>query len=246
MTMQVHVAVMGRSVEPNEFLDPDFINKKDEAALTAYFKHLIKLMETKVGEQNAEYARVGESEKFIPQRICKLSDHQTNRIPGAGHKMDLAFIYSGKSAHIDNVHVVVEAKREEITGDIGEKTFKQIADYQYSIWNAQRTRTFVPVLFLHGARLDLIAFTRSCSYRIELGPICYRLDEEVFGDDVDAVRLTMAWLYYFLALPPESFGHFCDVKKGQRYLRFVRHSDDSTVLATAESVPVPTVDSVSL
>ncbi|KAJ2495099.1 hypothetical protein IWW47_004246 [Coemansia sp. RSA 2052] len=55
----------------------------------------------------------------------------------------------------------------------------------------------------------------------------------------------MAWLYYLITLPTERFGHFCDVSDGYKYLRFVHRSDDS-VLATAESLPSQTDDSVSL
>ncbi|KAJ1999133.1 hypothetical protein GGI04_004703 [Coemansia thaxteri] len=243
---QAYKALTREPIESNVFSGAEFFQEKDEAALTAYFKELVFLMCLGVAKQNAKNAREGVSEKSVPELIYMLSDHQTSQVAGgARHKMDLAFTYSKKPTHIDNVHIVVEAKREATAGDIGEKTLKQIADYQHSIWKAQRTRTFIPVLFLHGTRLDLIVFTRSYSYRIKLGHICHN-PKGVTDDGVDAVRLTMVRLYYLLTLPTESFGHVCNVRYGRQHLRFVRHLDNGSVLATAKPVRNRTTDSVSL
>ncbi|KAJ2055630.1 hypothetical protein GGI17_006587, partial [Coemansia sp. S146] len=126
-----------------------------------------------------------------------------------------------------------------------EDTLGQITDYQYLVWKAQRTRVFVPVLLLHGTQLDLVVFTRAHGYRVRLGPVCY--DKQVVRkQDIDKVRLTMARLYYFITRPSESFGHICDVRKGQKHLRFVHGSGKDSILAFAKSSRKSKTDSVSL
>ncbi|KAJ1650661.1 hypothetical protein GGF44_006260, partial [Coemansia sp. RSA 1694] len=127
------------------FSGADFYAAKNEAALVAYFKQLVKMMYGAASEQNERYERAEELDKLIPEPLYNLGDHQATPIRGGKRlKMDLAFTCSVQSKHISNAHIVLEAKREEINGDIGERTFKQVADYQYLVWETQPTRTFVP------------------------------------------------------------------------------------------------------
>ncbi|KAJ2749605.1 hypothetical protein GGI19_005574 [Coemansia pectinata] len=172
-----------------------------------------------------------------------LADYQTKEIPGGGkHKMDLVFFYPDQLEDIDNVHIIVEGKLNKVPRTIDEDTLGQIADYQYSVWKAQRTRAFVPVLLLHGTQLDLVAFTRDHWYRVELGPVCY--DKQVVRkQDIDKVRLTMARLYYLITRPSESFGHICNVSLGQECLRFAPSPDENSALATVESHVMPAIGS---
>ncbi|KAJ2889948.1 MAP kinase kinase kinase Wis4, partial [Coemansia aciculifera] len=111
--------------------------------------------------------------------------------------------------------------RDELGESINADTFKQIADYQCSVWAAQPTRVFVPVFLLNGANLTLIIFTRNYWYRVYIGPICHS-STEVYGNMANSVCSTLVLLRFLLTLPPDEFGHFCSVFRVPCYLEFVR------------------------
>ncbi|KAJ2832922.1 hypothetical protein FBU31_001997 [Coemansia sp. 'formosensis'] len=223
------------------FENSGFFEESKENAVTAYFQRLVDVMDDEAATHNASSSQRGGDGKLVPRYMYDLADHQTKEVPGSeGLKMDLVFFYRRVPANISNVHIIVEAKLAEYNGDIRAKDFAQIADYQYSVWKAQRTRAFVPILFLHGSQLDLIIFTRGHLYRMKLGSICYST-QIIRKHDINNVRLTMARLYYLITLPSERFGHICDVSQEQQYLRFVRNPGEDSVLATVESHLMPVV-----
>ncbi|KAJ2059952.1 hypothetical protein GGI17_004064 [Coemansia sp. S146] len=226
--------------------DKDIIGSGKETAVTSYFQRLVDVMCVEATKQTAEYARSGQTDKSVPALALNLVDHQTSAVADSnGLKMDLVFYNPVASDGVANVHIIVKAKQAATKGQFTVKDFAQIADYQYRVWKAQRTRAFVPVLFLHGSKLDLVVFARDHWYRVGLGPVCYG-KQVVRNQDIDDVRLTMARLYYVITQPSESFGHICDVSRGWKHLSFVRDSGVNSMLTTAMSSPDPTTDSVAL
>ncbi|KAJ2862058.1 hypothetical protein GGH94_004507 [Coemansia aciculifera] len=225
------------------FENSSFFTLDKEKAVNSYFQRLVNLMYKEAARHNASSGQAEGNEKTIPERMYRLADYQMKEIPGGGkHKMDLVFFYPDQLEDIDNVHIAVEGKLNKVSDPIDEDTLGQIADYQYSVWKAQRTRAFVPVLLLHGTQLDLVAFTRDNWYRVELGPVCY--DKQVVRKQgIEKVRLTMARLYYLITRPSESFGHICNVSLGQECLRFAPSPDENSVLATVESHVMPAIGS---
>ncbi|KAJ1913587.1 hypothetical protein LPJ71_002489 [Coemansia sp. S17] len=225
------------------FSNAGFFTLDKEKAVNAYFQCLVDVMCEEAATHNASSGQAVGTGKTLPERVYDLADYQTKEVPGGGkHKMDLVFFYPYRPETIPNVHIIVEGKLSRVPDPIDEDTLGQIADYQYSVWKAQRTRAFVPVLLVHGTQLDLVAFTRDHWYRVELGPVSYG-KQVVRNQDIEKVRLTMARLYYLITLPSERFGHFCDVNGGQQCLRFVPNADENSVLATVESHAKPAVGS---
>ncbi|KAJ2333800.1 hypothetical protein GGH92_008510, partial [Coemansia sp. RSA 2673] len=225
------------------FSNAGFFTLDKEKAVNAYFQCLVDVMCEEAATHNASSGQAVGTGKTLPECVYDLADYQTKGVPGGGkHKMDLVFFYPHRPETIPNVHIIVEGKLSRVPDPIDEDTLGQIADYQYSVWKAQRTRAFVPVLLVHGTQLDLVAFTRDHWYRVELGPVSYG-KQVVRNQDIEKVRLTMARLYYLITLPSERFGHFCDVNDGQQCLRFVPNADENSVLATVESHAKPAVGS---
>ncbi|KAJ2742219.1 hypothetical protein GGI20_004642 [Coemansia sp. BCRC 34301] len=224
-----------------------YIGKTNERAVTAYFKELMRSMRELIKEHNQNFGSSGSlscprsakaAEAAIPSCKYLLRDHQSRSITDSlGHKADLVFFYPNVVEKIGSVHIIVEAKRDELGDDIGVETFKQIADYQTSVWAAQPTRVFVPVLLLCGSAVTLVVFTRNLWYRADLGPICHT-DTNPAGDMVDTVCTTMMRLYFLLALSPKEFGHFCDIFAAPTYLTFQRkdaESADTTITVAKKS-----------
>ncbi|KAJ2742629.1 hypothetical protein GGI19_006793, partial [Coemansia pectinata] len=228
------------------FEKSSFFTLDKEKAVNSYFQRLVNLMYEEAARHNASSGQAEGNGKTIPERMYRLVDYQTKEVPNSGGlKMDLVFFYPRQPENINNVHIIVEGKLKNMPDPIAVKAFAQIADYQYNVWKAQHTRAFVPVLFLHGSKLDLVVFARDHWYRVELGPVCYD-KQTIDGHDIDDVRLTMARLYYVITQPSESFGHICDVSRGWKHVSFVRDSGVNSVLTTPMSSPDPTTDSVAL
>ncbi|KAJ2785664.1 hypothetical protein GGI18_003329, partial [Coemansia linderi] len=222
------------------FKGSSFFGAEKEKAVTSYFQRLVALMHDEATKHNEHFQKVTDSKNPVPEFIYKVAEHQTKAVPGSSHKMDMVLFYPDQD-DIDNVHIIVEAKLANVGDPMDEKTFAQIADYQYCIWKKQHTRAFVPVFLIHGSQLDLVVFARSHWYRVRLGPLCHGR-QIIDTQDVKDVRLTMARLYYLITLPSERFGHICDVSQGQQHLRFVKTSGVDSVLAAVESHVMATVD----
>ncbi|KAJ2807257.1 hypothetical protein H4R21_000551 [Coemansia helicoidea] len=106
--------------------------------------------------------------------------------------------------------MIVEAKKDAAHYDIRPEDLGQIADYVNAIWDSQLTRTFVPLLFVHGVNLDLLVFTRDKWFRARLGQLAYTVlnPEEA---TIKAVSKTMSRLWFILTLPPDRIGQICNV-----------------------------------
>lgn len=231
---------------PDAFEISSFSTLDKEKAVTSYFQRLVNLMHEEVPKYNTSSDQTEANWRPVPKRMYNLADHQTSAVADSkGLKMDLVFFTPVASDGVANVYIIVEAKLAAIKGKISVKTFAQIADYQYLIWKAQPTRTFVPVLLPHGSQLDLIIFTRDNWYRVKLGHLCH-WQTIIIDHNIEKVRSTMAQLYFLMTLPSESFGHFCDVSLGWVDVRFARDPDTNSMLTTAMSSSKKTTDSVAL
>ncbi|KAJ2459641.1 hypothetical protein GGF42_001340 [Coemansia sp. RSA 2424] len=174
-----------------------------------------------------------------------LVDHQSKTIAGSSnHKADLVYYYPGRKKNISSVHIILEAKRDELGADISTETLKQIADYQCSVWAVQPTRVFVPVFLLCGTELTLVIFTRGHWYRVYIGCICHT-NNYVSAGLVEPVRRTMLSLHFLLCLSPEQFGHFCGIFVAGNQLSFV-HLPANAVDATVTVSTIPDVGTATV
>ncbi|KAJ2484686.1 hypothetical protein IWW37_006118, partial [Coemansia sp. RSA 2050] len=139
-----------------EFEGSGFFKAVNEKAITSYFQRLLNLMHDEVMRHNECSCKAAKHNQLVPGFVYRVADHQAREVPGSGgHKMDVVLFYAHQSMDIDNVHIIVEAKLAGVGDPMDEKTFAQIADYQYCLWKKQRTRAFVPVFLIHGSQLDL-------------------------------------------------------------------------------------------
>ncbi|KAJ1672225.1 hypothetical protein GGF38_000188 [Coemansia sp. RSA 25] len=222
---------------PKTHKDSAYIGRTNERAVTAYFLELLQSMEAEVVKHNKRCGASRSKKTRIPACVYELEDHQSKAIAGClGHKADFVYYYPHREHGIDSVHIILEAKRDELGADISTETLKQIADYQCSVWAAQPTRVFVPIFLLCGAALTLVVFTRGRWYRVYIGRICHT-NTGVLAPVIESVRTTMTRLHFLLGLSPEQFGHFCGIFAVPNQIRFARRSAnavDATVTVSAE------------
>ncbi|KAJ2775040.1 hypothetical protein IWQ57_000561 [Coemansia nantahalensis] len=198
--------------------------KGDEQAVMSYFIELYDNM-----------VRAASTVENAPNAHYLLRDHQSVPVLGTRHKPDGAFCYSRDAPDMATVHAAVEAKISSAPMTASHKDFGQVADYACAMWEKQPTRTFAPVIFLHGMRASLVLFTRGKWYTVDLGCLLHS-KQTPNSVDVCTVHTTMMKLWFFLTLTPDRFGHFCDVRLAASPIRFTHTA--GTVMATA-SVPKP-------
>ncbi|KAJ2724503.1 hypothetical protein GGI07_001934 [Coemansia sp. Benny D115] len=109
-----------------------------------------------------------------------------------------------------------------------------MADYAWTVWKAQPTRTFVPVFLIHGTKLTLFVFARSKHYRIDLGQFMYTSDDETLAWR-RGITKTLHRLWFLLIQPPERFGHFVDISNDPQYLVFKDHEDRDSVASARKT-----------
>ncbi|KAJ2509744.1 hypothetical protein GGI11_005753, partial [Coemansia sp. RSA 2049] len=144
-------------------------------------------------------------------------------ISDSGIKPSGALFYTHtQNKTIDSVHVILEAKVSPNADNVNE-VLGRIGEYAQTVWKAQFTRKFVPVL-IHGRHLTLYIFSRKFPDSIILGPVFYPSDQP---DEVEAGRI---------ARPSDKFGHIVDVSKDKvTCLSFGGTRKNATVaLATSE------------
>ncbi|KAJ2471798.1 hypothetical protein EV174_005910, partial [Coemansia sp. RSA 2320] len=225
-----------RDKSASKFAGSELFSQANEKAATSYFLRLVDLMDDAYMDEAAGQDGTLSGGSKPCRNLCRIGDHQSRVIPGSLlHKADVVFYYPYALNDKTSVHLALKAKCNQIAGEIGEVTLKQIADYQSSIWKAQSARSFVPVLLLHGAALEVVVFTHNKWYRVELGSICHE-QANCRWLDIELIDQTMTRLQLLLSLPPEKFGHFCDVRKGFGYLQFDHGSGDSSARATATAL----------
>ncbi|KAJ2625532.1 ATP-binding cassette transporter snq2 [Coemansia sp. RSA 1358] len=173
---------------------------------------------------------------FATKNICedqykatqyRYYDKQNTPVTGTNIKPDGLFCFMQTSASFATTHIVLEAKSAEYKTDIHSETLGQIGDYALSVWNDQPLRTFVPVLLLHGQRLDLLLFTRGKVVRITLGEITKTLDTLQSTIQIVQMEKTLKNLWFLLTLAPQKFGHICAVDGWQN--RIIIKSENNSI-----------------
>ncbi|KAJ2362528.1 hypothetical protein H4S01_004738, partial [Coemansia sp. RSA 2610] len=106
-----------------------------------------------------------------------------------------------------SAHIALEAKVSQCDGQAPAKHLGQMGDYALHIWDAQPTRTFVPVLYLHGPFISLFIFTRSGYHQVELGAMFYKSCAKT-RTEADKLYLPYIKFAFLLDLPPQRFRHF--------------------------------------
>ncbi|KAJ2538251.1 hypothetical protein EV175_006504, partial [Coemansia sp. RSA 1933] len=199
--------------------------------------------ESKAAAQEATDCGIVKTADLGPSNdALRLKDHQNRTIPGTSIKTDTAFYRASAIVNISSVYAMLEVKLDSYTNDLPDKHFGQLADYAQHVWASQPTRTFVPVFFLHGQLLTLFLFNRAGYERIEIGPICYELDD-LDEYDITAMQTRLKQIWFLLALPPSKFGHFYDAWKKPKYLAF---KETEGVRYTAEEVSPLSDDAIVL
>ncbi|KAI9505254.1 hypothetical protein BX070DRAFT_233403 [Coemansia spiralis] len=188
---------------------------KGEYTLMGYFFRLWEMMENEMALQKQQESNSDAQTFEMP--CCSLVDHQKKRVTRSPKKPDGVFYYDCIAVTgFNSIHTIVEAKIDYCPGELPALDLGQLADYALEIWKAQPTRTFVPIFFLHGQCIDLFLFTRSGYIRTELGPICYT-SNNTNRRPVLPLQNTLQVLWFFLALPADKFGQFCEIpNKGMR------------------------------
>ncbi|KAJ2738384.1 hypothetical protein H4R23_001183 [Coemansia sp. Cherry 401B] len=118
-----------------------------------------------------------------------------------------------------SAHIALEAKVSQCDGQAPAKHLGQMGDYALHIWDAQPTRTFVPVLYLHGPFISLFIFTRSGYHQVELGAMFYKSCAKT-RTEADKLYLPYIKFAFLLDLPPQRFRHFVDVSTSVNSLNF--------------------------
>ncbi|KAJ2668199.1 hypothetical protein GGH99_006490, partial [Coemansia sp. RSA 1285] len=155
-------------------------------------------------------------------------------ISDSGIKPSGALFYTHtQNKTIDSVHVILEAKVSPNADNVNE-VLGRIGEYAQTVWKAQFTRKFVPVL-IHGRHLTLYIFSRKFPDSIILGPVFYPSDQP---DEVEAGRIARVLqnIWFLLLQPSDKFGHIVDVSKDKvTCLSFGGTRKNATVaLATSE------------
>ncbi|KAJ2103286.1 hypothetical protein GGI09_000753 [Coemansia sp. S100] len=87
-----------------------------------------------------------------------MLDSQNSSIDESHLKPDIVFAFKGQvDATFRDVFMLLEVKGQKAGPKAQHEHFSQVADYALALWNNQPTRTLVPILFFHGALLDLLA-----------------------------------------------------------------------------------------
>ncbi|KAJ2146225.1 hypothetical protein IW136_000660 [Coemansia sp. RSA 678] len=172
---------------------------KHEHVLVQYFDELLKMAMRAFDNLPSRERKTWSVPRYI------YGDNQSKPVVGSTHKVDYTIHFNHTSdTTYDTIHILVEAK-SEASGTISDANFGQMADYAQSLWACQPTRLFVPVILIHGAQLSLVVFTRK-----DLGLFAYT-GKQQDSKSVGALSDAICKLLYLLALPPQNFGHFCDV-----------------------------------
>ncbi|KAJ2656123.1 hypothetical protein IW148_005772 [Coemansia sp. RSA 1199] len=124
--------------------------------------------------------------------------------------------------------MVIEAKLASHTESLPDVVLGQLAEYARTVWTEQPTRTFVPVILLHGANMTLFVFARSGYYRVEMGTYLFTNAVRPQYKALAIMRFLQK-LWFLIIQPPDRFGHFADVSIDYKSLRFLGSVLDSRV-----------------
>ncbi|KAJ2771252.1 hypothetical protein IWQ57_002297, partial [Coemansia nantahalensis] len=217
-------------------LHTELDDKKDgEAALVPYFLQLLGMIQVSRSMQSAEDQLLWSSPAYV------AAEHQDKALLGGVHKIDCSIHYENhECVALKSVHIPIEAKTNAHTGQLNDEVFGQLADYAHALWGCQPTRTFVPAVLLHASHMTLVVFTRDKWYKCDLGDFCHSAALPGVSA-VKALRSSLAKLAFLLTLPPQEFGHFCDISVGSptqlRFTSLAAEPTGTTMLREASVVP---------
>ncbi|KAJ1851226.1 hypothetical protein LPJ76_006187, partial [Coemansia sp. RSA 638] len=183
------------------------VGLEGETALVKYFEGILYM---------ARYAISGlssDERKAWPDNLYDYLSNSYDHISGQEHYITHAVRYMKHiTRHMSCVHIPIVVRPATIDDEIPDSVFGEMADYAHALWSCQSTRLFVPVLLIHGVELSLVVFTRDEWRRVDFGSLAYT-DNQPNANAFDLLSDTICTLLYFLSLPPQKFGHFCDVSR---------------------------------
>ncbi|KAJ1718235.1 hypothetical protein LPJ53_006613, partial [Coemansia erecta] len=143
-----------------------------------------------------------------PRELLKLVNHESSSVAGTTAKPDYVLYYKGYECRdFRSAHIIIEAKLAQFDGNLPVEVLGQMGYYAKCVWETQFTRTFVPVVLLHGTKVDLCLFARSGYSRVPLGQ--FMMDAKNPDDtDKDTIAASIRKLWFFLIQSSEKFGHF--------------------------------------
>ncbi|KAJ2113771.1 hypothetical protein IW146_003602 [Coemansia sp. RSA 922] len=150
----------------------------------------------------------------------RFSDQRTMRAGGVPVTPDGVFyypMYLGSEFH--SVHALLEAQLEPNLDATSPDVLGKMADLATSVWEAQPTRLFVPFLYLHGPMVSLVLFARGGYYCATIGRL-FHTSSDPSTDDISDVGDTLRYLWFFMTLPSDRFGHIVDVSVPAAGIRF--------------------------
>ncbi|KAJ2074007.1 hypothetical protein GGI03_000404 [Coemansia sp. RSA 2337] len=182
-----------------------------------------------------------------PISACRFSDQRTMRAGGVPAKPDGVFYYPkylGSEFH--SVHALLEAQLDPELDATSPDVLGKMADLAMSVWEAQPTRLFVPFLYLHGTMVSLVLFARGGYYCTTIGRL-FHTSHDPSTDDISDVGDTLRYLWFFMTLPSDRFGHIVDVSVLAAGIRFSKFhgatvavgKGDGSVVDFQQRIPLP-------
>ncbi|KAJ2879209.1 hypothetical protein H4R27_005437 [Coemansia aciculifera] len=166
-----------------------------------------------------------------------IMDKQSTPVYKSLLKPDIVFAFDASDAPtFEDLFMVLEAKRES-----GKNTYRnhigQLADYALALRECQPTRKFVPVLFLHGCRLDILIFSHRGYFRAPLGPVLYANEwDQNNSFRHKTIGKSLCRLWFLLTLPAHQFGFLFDSQGVPSRLRFSTSGSLATVADAGTAV----------
>ncbi|KAJ2133382.1 hypothetical protein GGF48_000167 [Coemansia sp. RSA 921] len=185
----------------------EYVGLEGQTALIRYFKGILEMTRYAIAVLSSDNC------KAWPKNPYANLLNSYNLMSCQEHNMDETLGYTKHfSGKLVDAHIPIVAQPATLADEIFDSVFGEMADYAHAIWTCQPTRLFVPVLLIHGVQLSLVVFTRKGWHNVDLGPFAHT-DNQPDSRDFDPLSGTICKLLYFLSLPPQKFGHFCDVSR---------------------------------
>ncbi|KAJ2477840.1 hypothetical protein IWW56_004089, partial [Coemansia sp. RSA 2131] len=183
------------------------VGLEGETALINYFEGILYMARHAISGLSSD------ERKAWPDYSYDYLSNSYDQISGQEHYITHAVGYMKHTTrHMSCVHIPIVVRSATLADEVPDSVFGEMADYAHALWSCQPTRLFVPVLLMHGIQLSLVVFTRSGWHNVDLGPFAYN-DNQPGYNDFDLLSRAFCLLLYFLSLPPQKFGHFCDVSR---------------------------------
>ncbi|KAJ2503213.1 hypothetical protein GGH96_000462 [Coemansia sp. RSA 1972] len=163
-----------------------------------------------------------------------LAYYQIKPVPGSSLQHVGLFVRQDITEEtFATAHIILEAEWATCENGFAEADLGQIGDYVLRMGTEQYTRTFVPVLLLHGGNVTLMVFARQDVYVAQLGPLCVR-QSRYHATSCTKIAKTMCKIWFILTLSTSVFGNICKVTNDDSDLQFLTGSDVTQVERTAD------------